>query len=117
MGMIDGVHALLYTQGAVEVRTFLRDVLRLGLADPDPEWPIFALPASELGVHPADGPTRIELYLMSRNIDATLAALRARGVEIVRDVEDQGWGLVSALRLPDGSELPIYQPKHTSVLD
>jgi hypothetical protein len=115
--MIDGIHALLYTDRATEVRAFLRDVLGFGLADTSPEWPIFALPISELGVHPAEGPTRVDLYLMSRNIDATLEALRAKGVEIVGDVEDQGWGLVAAIRLPDGSELPIYQPRHASVLD
>jgi predicted enzyme related to lactoylglutathione lyase len=115
--MIEGIHALLYTDRATEVRTFLRDVLGFGLADPDPEWPIYALPVSELGVHPAEGPTRVELYLMTRDLDATLETLKAKGVEIVRPAEDQGWGLVSALRLPDGSELPIYQPRHSSVLD
>ena len=54
---------------------------------------------------------------MSRNIHATLDALRAKGVEITRDVEEQRWGLVSGLRLPGGTELPIYQPRHASVLD
>ena len=115
--MIDGIHALLYTAHATEVRAFLRDVLGFGLADTSPEWPIFALPVSELGVHPADGPTRSELYLMSRNLSATLNALRAKGVAISREPEDQGWGLVAAIRLPDGADLPIYQPRHASVLD
>jgi catechol 2,3-dioxygenase-like lactoylglutathione lyase family enzyme len=115
--MIDGIHAILYTDRATEVRTFLRDVLGFGLVDEDPDWPIFALPGSELGVHPAEAPTRVELYLLTRDLDATLVALRAKGVEIVRPVEDQRWGLVSALRLPDGSKLPIYQPRHSSVLD
>ena len=27
---------------------------------------------------------------------------------------DQGWGLLAAIRLPDGSEFPIYQPRHPS---
>ena len=115
--MIEGVHALLYTDRATEVRAFVRDVLGFGLADPSPDWPIFALPVSELGVHPAEGPTRVELYLMTRDLTATLVALREKGVEIARDVEDQRWGLVAAIRLPDGSELPIYEPRHASVLD
>jgi hypothetical protein len=38
--------------------------------------------------------------------------LAAKGVEVVRDVSDQGWGLLSAIRLPDGSELGIYEPRH-----
>jgi hypothetical protein len=27
---------------------------------------------------------------------------------------DDGWGLLAAIRLPDGSELPIYQPRQPS---
>jgi len=115
--MIEGVHVLLYSKQAEAVRAFLRDTLGFGLADATPEWPIFALPPAELGVHPVDGETRVEIYLMTRDIEATLDALRARGVAVIREPEDQRWGLVSAVRLPDGSELPIYQPKHASVLD
>ena len=40
--------------------------------------------------------------------------LRGRGVEVARDVSDQGWGLLAAIRLPDGSELPVYEPRHPS---
>jgi predicted enzyme related to lactoylglutathione lyase len=114
--MIQGVHALIYTERATEVREFLRDALGLGTVDPSPDWPIFALPPAELGVHPAEGPARVELYLMATDIEAALGELRARGAEVSRPVEDQGWGLVSGVRLPDGSELPIYQPRHASVL-
>ena len=66
----------------------------------------------QLAVHPADGETRHELYLMCDDIRATLADLRARGVEVAREVSDQGWGLLAAIRLPDGSEFPIYEPRH-----
>jgi hypothetical protein len=27
-----------------------------------------------------------------------------------RGQPDQGWGLLAAIRLPDGDEFPIYQP-------
>ena len=105
-----------------------RDRLR---AEPQPahlSWPVMiesvvvslamvggffaGLPPAELAVHPADGPTRHELYLMCDDIQATLAALREKGADIARDVSDQGWGLLAAIRLPDGSELPIYEPRH-----
>ncbi len=45
---------------------------------------------------------------------ATLAELSGKGAEVARDVSDQGWGLLAAIRLPDGSEFPIYQPRHPS---
>ena len=65
-------------------------------------------------MHPADGASRHELYLMCDDIHATLAELTARGVELAREVSDQGWGLLAAIRLPDGSDLQIYEPRHPS---
>jgi hypothetical protein len=65
-------------------------------------------------VHPADGNIHHELYLMCDDIHATLAELKGKGAEVARDVSDQGWGLLAGIRLPDGSELPIYQPRHPS---
>jgi predicted enzyme related to lactoylglutathione lyase len=53
---------------------------------------------------------------MCDDIHATLAELRDKGVEVARDVSDQGWGLLAAIRLPDGLEFPIYQPRHASPL-
>ena len=53
---------------------------------------------------------------MCDNIQATLAELRSKGAELARDISDQGWGLLAALRLPDGSEFPIYEPRHPSPL-
>jgi hypothetical protein len=50
-----------------------------------------ALPPAEVAVHPADGGSRHELYLMCDDIRATLAELQAKGVELARDVSDQGW--------------------------
>ena len=53
---------------------------------------------------------------MCDDIDATLAELRGNGAEVAWEVSDQGWGLLAAIRLPDGSEFPIYQPRHGSSL-
>ena len=112
--MITGVHAIVFSREAEQVRTFLKDVLGLSSIDAGGGWLIFALPPAELAVHPADGDGRHELYLMCDDIHATLAELRGKGVEVARDVTDQGWGLLAAIRLPDGSEFPIYQPRHPS---
>ena len=110
--MINGLHAIVFSPNADKVRAFFRDVLDLSSVDAGGGWLIFALPPAELAVHPADGKGHHELYLMCDDIHATLAELTAKGVEVVRDVSDQGWGLLSAIRLPDGSELAIYQPRH-----
>ena len=104
----------MFSERAEQVRAFCRDVLGVPSVDAGDGWPIFALPPAELAVHPAAGPGRHELYLMCDDIHATLEELRAMGTEIAADVSDQGWGLLSAIRLPDGSELGIYQPRHPS---
>ena len=114
--MITGMHAIVFSPEAEKVRAFFRDALGLSSADAGAGWLIFALPPAELAVHPADGDSRHELYLMCDNIHATLAELRDKGVEVARDVSDQGWGLLAAIRMPDGGEFPIYEPRHPSPL-
>jgi len=110
--MITGVHTIIWSPAADEVRQFLGDVLGFRSVDGGGGWPIFALPPSELAVHPDEGATRHELFLMCDDIEATLAELKGRGAEVTSPVSDQGWGLLTSLRLPGGAELGIYQPRH-----
>jgi catechol 2,3-dioxygenase-like lactoylglutathione lyase family enzyme len=114
--VITGVHAIVFSPEAEKVRAFFKDVLSLPSVDAGRGWLIFALPPAEVAVHPTDGNGHHELYLMCDDIQATLAELRDKGVEVARDATDQGWGLVAAIRLPDGSEFPIYEPRHPSPL-
>jgi predicted enzyme related to lactoylglutathione lyase len=113
--MITGMHAIVFSPQAEKVRTFFADVLGMPAVDAGGGWLIFALPPAELAVHP-DDTSRHELYLMCDDIDATLAELRGKGAEVAQEVSDQGWGRLAAIRLPDGSEFPIYQPGHPSPL-
>lgn len=113
-GVITGIHAIVFSPEAEKVRAFFADILGMPSADAGGGWPIFALPPAELAVHPADGDSHHELYLMCDNIQVALTELRGKGVEVAREVSDQGWGLLAAVRLPDGSEFPIYEPRHPS---
>jgi predicted enzyme related to lactoylglutathione lyase len=114
--MIVGVHALMYSQNAEALRAFFRDVLEWKAVDGGGGWTICQLPPAEIAAHPAEGDTRCELYLMCDDVHATVAALKAKGVEITRPVADRGWGLVTGLRLPDGSELGLYEPRHATAI-
>jgi hypothetical protein len=116
LSVINGVHAIVFSSQAGQLREFFASVLGLESVDAGGGWPIFALPPAELAVHPACGDTRHELYLMCDDIHATLASLRAKGVTVTEDVTDQGWGLLAAIGLPDGSSLRVYQPRHPSPL-
>jgi hypothetical protein len=53
---------------------------------------------------------------MCDDINETMKELQARGVEFARPVSDQGFGLVTAIKLPGGGELGMYQPKHPVAL-
>jgi hypothetical protein len=78
---------------------------------------IFALPPAEVAVHPAEEGGRAELYLMTDDVAATVAALRAEGIEVARPVSDQGWGLLTAIALPGGVELGLYQPRYPTATE
>ena len=114
--MISGIHALIYTKDPDGVRAFFRDVLGFQYVDAHDGWLIFALPPAELGIHPADHEGRHELWLMCEDLHATVEELKGKGVEFTRPITDQGFGLVTWLRTPDGGELPLYEPKHLSPL-
>lgn len=110
--MINGLHAIVFSPQAEQLRAFFADVLEMPSVDAGNGWPVFALPPAELAVHPADEAGQHQLHLMCDDIHATLAELRGKGVEVAREVSDQRWGLLAAIRLPDGSELPVYEPRH-----
>lgn len=68
-------------------------------------------------MHPTDGDTKHECYLMCDDIEAQLAELADRGIEIAQPLSDQGWGLLASIRLPSGSEFPLYEPRHPVAYD
>ena len=114
--VITGVHAIVFTNDAGADRAFFRDVLELPSVDAGGGWLIFALPPAELAAHPAEGDAHHELYLMCEDVRATVEELRGKGVEFTKEISDEGFGLMTALRLPSGGEFSIYQPRHPSPL-
>lgn len=101
-GGITGVHAIVFTPAAAQVRAFFRDALGLPNVDAGDGWLIFALPPAELAVHPADAPNH-EIYLMCDDLEATLASLERKGVEVRRPVREEAWGFVTRIVLPGGT--------------
>ena len=114
--MITGIHAVIFSADAERAREFVREVLGFSSVDAGGGWLIFALPPAELAAHPTTDAPKCELYLMCDDIDATVAELSAKGAEFTRPVSDEGWGLVTALSVPGGGELGLYEPRHPSPL-
>lgn len=123
--MINGAHFLLYSKDSEADRAFLRDVLKLRSVDAGRGWLIFALPPSEVAVHPSSGdsvPPNGEdsvvgaaLYLMCDDLSSTLKELRAKKVRFA-PVEEAQWGTVTTFPLPSGARVGLYQPKHPTAL-
>jgi predicted enzyme related to lactoylglutathione lyase len=119
--VIIGTHALIYAEDAEKARAFLRDVLELPYVDAHDGWLIFRLPPAEVGVHPTgmdSAPTGTHrVWLMCDDIEGTVAALSAKGVEFTAPITNQGFGLVTTMAVPGGAELDLYQPRHPVAYD
>jgi catechol 2,3-dioxygenase-like lactoylglutathione lyase family enzyme len=114
--VIIGAHTIIFSRDAEADRAFFRDVLGWRWVDANDGWLIFALPPAELAVHPTQDAEHHELYLMCDDVAATARDLRAKGVEFIQPVSDRGFGLMTALRLPGGGELGLYEPRHPTAL-
>ncbi len=114
---INGAHVILYSRDADADRAFIRDTLGFAGVDSGGGWLIFKLPPAEIAVHPTDAEAKHEFYLMCDDIESLLAALTAKGVEVSRPISDEGWGLLASIRLPSGSDLPLYEPRHPVAYD
>lgn len=110
--MIQGAHVIIYSRDADADRAFLRDVLGYPHVDAGNGWLIFRLPPAEVAVHPTDGDPAHELFLMCDDVTATVEELTAKGVEFTMPITELRWGLRTALRLPGGGELGLYEPRH-----
>jgi catechol 2,3-dioxygenase-like lactoylglutathione lyase family enzyme len=115
--VIRGAHVILYSSDAEADRAFLRDVLQLPAVDAGGGWLILQLPPAEVAVHPAETSGTVELYLVCDDVDATVAEWSAKGVAFDGPVSDEGWGRVTAVRLPGGGRLGIYEARHPTAFD
>jgi hypothetical protein len=109
---VTGIHALIYSPQAEELRRVLDDVFGWDQVDAGGGWPIYALPPAELAVHP--GEPHHELSLMCDDITGTIAALAAKGVAVQGEPQDRGWGVATTLVFPGGVEMLLYEPRHPS---
>ena len=109
--MIIGAHSVIYSKNPEADRAFLRDVLKLTHVDVGGGWLVFGLPPAEVAVHPSDRNDVHEFYLMCDDIGLLKDEMLKQGIASSA-VQDEGWGLLTWLRLPGGGKLGIYQPRH-----
>ena len=110
--LVNGAHAILCSADAEATRAALAKVLGKPVGGCGRRLVDLRAAPAELAVHPAEEGGRAELYLLCDEVVATVANLRAEGIEVARPISDHGWGLLTAITLPGGVELGLYQPRH-----
>ncbi len=119
--MITAVHTLVYAEDPDAARAFFRDVLGWPGTDTGGGWLIFGSGPSELAVHPRSwayeghpGSTdqRFDVSLMCDDLTQTMTELAAKGAEFEGEIEDQGWGTATQLRIPGAGTMTLYQPRY-----
>ncbi|MGH9918389.1 MAG: VOC family protein [Nitrososphaerales archaeon] len=109
--MIKGMHGLLCTPEPDALRAFIRDKLGLHSADIGEGWLVFDLPEADLGVHPSKRVSH-SISFYCDDIAKTVEELKSRGVEFSSGITEQGWGLLTHIRMPGGAEKELYEPKY-----
>jgi len=114
---IIGSHMLFYSSEPEALRSTLSDVFNFPSVDAGGGWLIFALPPSEIAVHPGEGPNfesgrRHEISFMCDDLHATVAELRAKGIEFEGEPEDRRYGILISMKLPGGVRAILYQARH-----
>lgn len=112
---IIGTHMLVYTSEAEKLRETFADVFGWHHVDAGGGWLIFRLPASEIGVHPAEaggGAGTHQISLMCDDLDTTTTELRAKGIEVKGEPRHEAFGICTTIVLPGGVEMMLYQPRH-----
>ena len=115
--MINALHVLIFSTDPETDRAFLRDVLGYPHVDDGGGWLIFKLPPAEIGVHPSDGNRKSEVYLMCDDLESTVETLKSHGVQLTEPVTTQEYGTETAIRLPGGAEIGLYEPTHKTAYD
>ncbi len=111
--MLTGAHVLIFTSNATADAAFLRDELALPHVDAGEGFLIFGLPPAEVAMHESDGTSlgKHELYLICDDIHALVAKLGEKSIAC-DPIAERGWGSVSAIALPSGLKLGVYESHH-----
>ena len=111
--MLTGAHIVVFTSNAAADAAFLRDVLALSYVDAGEGFLIFGLPPAEVAMHEAEGggAGKHELYLICEDVQAFVAEMAERKIAC-DPVAERGWGSVTAVVLPSGLKLGVYESHH-----
>ena len=73
---------------------------------------IFDVEEADLGCHPAEEAYH-SISFYCDDIKKSVDELRSRGVEFTSGITDEGWGLLTHLKMPGNMIVELYQPKYS----
>ena len=112
--MIKGVHSVvIWTDDLARLVPFYRDVLGLKAEMESPEFALFGSQLA-LGKHShvqgrSKDPNRVMVDLTVDDCRAEYERLRAKGVEFVREPEEDQGLIIATFTDPDGNTLQLFQ--------
>lgn len=109
--MIKGLHAIFFTPHAEEMRAFIRDKLGFPFRDAGGGWLLFDMAEADIACHPADESAQ-EMSFYCDDLHATVAELKARGVEFTTEIREEEYGLSTTMRMSPDIEVELYQPNY-----
>jgi hypothetical protein len=111
MAILSGAHTIIYSSDPEADRKVLRDVFELPNVDVGGGWLIFALPPSEVAVHPASTSGKHELYFTVDDVHGFMEHMEQHGLPCSA-LHQERWGLLTHVTLPGGGQLGVYEPRH-----
>ena len=123
---LSGTHILFYSTDAEADRAFLRDVMGMRGIGVGGGWLIFKTPPAEAAVHPADESTHAgsapgkmlgaTIHFMCDDVREEVRRLESKKVKCA-PLHEESWGIATAITLPSGGTVGVYQPKHQTAYD
>ena len=92
---------------------FYRDSLGLEVIDHDGDWSEVTAGDQRIGLNANESPAGdggAVIAFAVDDLDATVEALTAKGVEFSDEVSEHPWGKIAPFRDPEGNDLQLYAP-------
>ena len=110
--MITGISAIWLPVSDMNTAVgFYRDTLGLDVVEHDGDWTEVTAGDQRIGLNAHESPGGDGGAVIAfgvDDLDATVAALKDRGVAFSGDVSEHPWGRIAPFKDPDGNDLQVY---------
>lgn len=107
------MNGLFFTSEPEATRDVLTDLLEFDHHDAGDGWILIDVPETTLGAHPLeeDHEPFHQMSFTCDNIEATVERIEDLGLEVIRPIEDKGFGITAVFELPGGVPVEVFEPR------